>query len=256
MKALILAGGLGTRLSEETVVKPKPLVEIGSMPIIWHLMKQLSCFDINEFIILVGHKGYQLKEYFVNYALHANDISIDFQTNEIQYRQISNEKWKVTLVDTGEKTLTGGRLRRALNYVKDDSHFLFTYGDGLSDVNIRDLEEFHISHGKLATVTAVQPSGRFGALELEGKQVSRFQEKPKGDGSWINGGFFILSPDVIDLIDSDQTSFENEPLETLARMQQLFAFKHDGFWHPMDTLRDKNYLTQLWTEERAPWKQW
>jgi len=255
MKAVILAGGLGTRISEETSTRPKPMVEIGGKPILWHLMKIFSCHGVNDFVICCGYKGYVIKEYFANYFLHTSDVTFDMTTNGMQVHHRKTEPWKVTLVDTGESTMTGGRLRRVRDYLGPDD-FCFTYGDGLGTVNITELIDFHKSHGKDATVTAVQPPGRFGALETDGVNVRNFVEKPHGDGMYINGGFFVLKRKVIDLIDSDETVWERSPLETLARSGQLAAFKHDGFWQPMDTLRDKQHLEDLWQSGNAPWKSW
>ncbi|WP_415880496.1 glucose-1-phosphate cytidylyltransferase [Methylomonas sp. TEB] len=255
MKLVILAGGLGTRINEETSVKPKPMIEIGGRPILWHIMKLYSHYGINEFIICLGYKGYIIKEYFANYFLHMSDVTFDMEHNEMQVHQKYAEPWKVTLVDTGELTMTGGRLKRVRDYVGDQT-FCFTYGDGVGDVDINALINFHRSHNNAATVTAVQPPGRFGALELEGSRIKSFQEKPQGDGAWINGGFFVLSPAVFDLIDSDETLWEKEPMERLANSNQLHAYFHKGFWQPMDTLRDKQHLEQLWQQQKAPWKIW
>ncbi|WP_109316628.1 glucose-1-phosphate cytidylyltransferase [Pseudovibrio ascidiaceicola] len=258
MKAVILAGGLGTRLSEETSTKPKPMVEIGGKPIIWHIMKMYSAHGINDFVICVGYKGYIFKEYFANYFRHASDITFDVANNQEIIHQNSSEPWKVTVVDTGEHSMTGGRVKRIANYVKDDDAFCLTYGDGVSNVNISELIQFHRSHGKLATLTATLPPGRFGALDIDpDSNVREFKEKPKGDGSFINGGFFLLSPKVLNYINAgDETVWEQEPLINLARDQQLKAYKHDDFWHPMDTLRDKMHLEKLWQNGSAPWKQW
>jgi len=256
MKAVILAGGLGTRISEETHLKPKPMVEIGGKPILWHIMKLYSAHGINDFIVCCGYKGYIIKEYFANYFLHMSDVTFDMQENRMEVHQRYAEPWRVTLVDTGENTLTGGRLKRVSEYVVDEEAFCFTYGDGLSDVNISATVEFHLQHGRLATVTAVQPPGRYGALELNGQCVEGFAEKPKGDGGWINGGFFVLSPKVLSLIASDSTSWEVEPLTQLAAQGQLMAYEHAGFWQPMDTLREKNMLEDLWVSGAAPWKMW
>lgn len=255
MKAIILAGGLGTRLSEETVVRPKPMVEIGGRPILWHIMKIYSSFGINEFIICLGYKGYVIKEYFANYFLHMSDVTFDMSRNDMEVHQNNAEPWRVTLVDTGEETMTGGRLKRVRRYL-DEREFCFTYGDGLGDIDVGATIEFHRRHGNLATVTATQPPGRFGALAMQGSRVISFQEKPHGDGAWINGGFFVLSPRVIDYIKDDSTLWEKEPLEHLARDGQLHAYFHHGFWQPMDTLRDKQHLESLWQEDRAPWKRW
>ena len=255
-KAVILAGGFGTRLSEETVIKPKPLVEIGSRPILWHIMKLYDHAGIKEFIICLGYKGYLIKEYFSNYFLHQSDVTFDFSSNAVEFHNKRSEDWKVTLVDTGPDTMTGGRIKKIRDYVASEP-FCLTYGDGVSDVKISELIKFHSNRGKIATVTAVSPPGRFGALELEDTQtVSGFHEKPHGDGGRINGGFFVLNPDIFDLIAGDSTVFEREPLETLAKRRELAAYQHDGFWHPMDTLRDKSYLETLWASGNAPWKVW
>ena len=256
MKAVILAGGLGTRISEETHLRPKPMIEIGGRPILWHIMKMYSAYGVNDFLICCGYKGYVIKEYFANYFLHMSDISFDMSTNTMVVHEKKAEPWKVTLVDTGDDTLTGGRLRRVRRYLENEKSFCFTYGDGVSDVNIGALIQFHQSHGKQATVTAVRPPGRYGALEMNGSQVTGFIEKPRGDGGMINGGFFVLSPAVIDLIDSDRSSWESEPLTRLVAADELRAFEHTGFWQPMDTLREKTYLEELWATGRAPWKQW
>lgn len=256
MKAVILAGGLGTRISEETVSKPKPMIEIGGKPILWHIMKSYSRYDIIDFIICCGYKGYVIKEYFANYFLHMSDITFDMSKNEMQVHQRNAEPWKVTLVDTGEETMTGGRLKRVIDYVREDEFFCFTYGDGLSNVNIKELISFHKEQKVIATLTATLPPGRFGALDLKENMVSSFMEKPKGDGAMINGGFFVLSPDVINYIDNDNTIWEREPLERLAREGNLAAYQHLGFWQPMDTLRDKIYLEELWQSGKAPWKVW
>jgi glucose-1-phosphate cytidylyltransferase len=254
MKAVILAGGLGTRLSEETQFLPKPMIEIGGKPIIWHIMKIYSHHGINEFIICCGYKGYIIKEYFANYFLHMADVTIDLEDNSIKILNKSAEPWKITLVDTGEETQTGGRLKRIANYIDDD--FCMTYGDGLSAVDIKKLIEFHKSHKKIATITAVKPPGRFGAIELKGNEINSFVEKPQGDGGWINGGFFVLNPKVFNYINDDKTLWEKEPLEELSNEKQIHAFMHDGFWQPMDTLRDKRYLETLWESNAAPWKCW
>jgi glucose-1-phosphate cytidylyltransferase len=256
MKAVILAGGLGTRISEETHLKPKPLIEIGGRPILWHIMKSYSSFGINEFIICCGYKGYLIKEYFANYFLHMSDVTFEMADNKMIVHQQKVEPWRVTLVDTGENTLTGGRLKRVAEYIRDEEAFCFTYGDGISNLNIGATLDFHLSHGKLATVTAVLPPGRYGALQRKGNQVTGFVEKPRGDGGLINGGFFVLSPKVFDLIEGDQTSWEAEPMGKLAAMDEMMAFEHAGFWHAMDTLRDKNLLEELWTSNKAPWKTW
>lgn len=256
MKAIILAGGLGTRLSEETVNKPKPMVEIGGKPILWHIMKIYSAYGINEFIICCGYKGYIIKEYFANYFLHQSDVTIDLESNliEVHYKRV--EPWKITLVDTGENTMTGGRLKRLSEYIKNEEQFCFTYGDGVSDVNIKELIAFHKNHGKAATMTATYPQGRFGALDIQNDVITSFKEKPRGDGALINGGFFVLSPKVLNEISEDSTIWEQEPLMNLAKQEELMAFKHEGFWQPMDTLRDKNYLEELWNSKNAPWKVW
>ena len=256
MKAVILAGGIGTRISEETHLKPKPMIEIGGKPILWHLMKIYSAHGVNDFIICCGYKGYIIKEYFANYFLHMSDVTFDMKHNQMKVHQQNAEPWTVTLVDTGDDTQTGGRLKRVAPYLKDEKSFCFTYGDGLADVDISKLIKFHENHGKLASITAVQPPGRYGALHLDGNIVKGFFEKPKGDGGWINGGFFVLSPRCIDYIDSDQRSWESYPLTTLAKESQLVAFQHEGFWHPMDTLREKNLLEELWEANTAPWKVW
>jgi len=255
MKAVILAGGLGTRLSEETYLKPKPMVEIGGMPILWHIMKIYSAHGINEFVICAGYKGYLIKEYFANYFVHMSDVTFDMSSNEMEVHHKKAEPWKVTIVDTGEKTLTGGRLKRVADYIGDEP-FCFTYGDGVADIDIQKLIKFHLAHGKLATLTAVQPPGRYGAIEKSGSQVTGFMEKPKGDGGLINGGFFVLSPQCLDRIEGDQTSWESAPLSSLAEEGEMMAFEHDGFWQPMDTLRDKNHLEDLWESGNAPWKFW
>lgn len=255
MKAVILAGGLGTRIAEETSTRPKPMVEIGGKPILWHIMKIYSAHGVNEFVICCGYKGYMIKEYFANYFLHMSDVTFNMATNTMQVHEQNSEPWRVTLIDTGESTLTGGRLKRVRQYLGSED-FCFTYGDGVGNVDIGALIRFHNSHGKSATVTAVQPPGRFGALEIEDTDVRSFVEKPHGDGLYINGGFFVLNPSTIDLIDDDNTIWERQPLEVLAKSGQLQAFKHDGFWQPMDTLRDKHYLEELWQSGVAPWKVW
>ena len=255
MKAVILAGGLGTRISEETVNRPKPMIGIGGRPILWHIMKIYSSHGIHDFVICCGYMGYVIKEYFANYFLHMSDVTFDMSSNQMHVHHKSAEPWKVTLVNTGENSMTGGRLRRVREYL-DDSDFCFTYGDGVADVDIGKLVEFHHAHGKLATVTAIQPPGRYGALAMDGSSVLGFQEKPKGDGGWINGGFFVLSPTVLDLIDHDQTVFEGPVLARLIENEQLSAFQHTGFWRPMDTLRDKLVLEDLWNRGAAPWKNW
>lgn len=254
MKAVILAGGLGTRISEESVSRPKPMIEIGGKPILWHIMKIYSAHGVNDFVICCGYKGYVIKEYFANYFLHMSDVTIDISTNLIEVHHKKVEPWKITLIDTGEYTQTGGRLKRVAEYLNDD--FCMTYGDGVCSVDIGKVIGFHKSHGKLATMTAVQPPGRFGALDIIGNQVKSFWEKPQGDGGWINGGFFVLRKKVLDLINSDDTVWEKEPLEVLAKNFQLEAYKHQGFWQPMDTLRDKNQLEELWLSGEAPWKCW
>jgi len=256
MKAVILAGGLGTRISEETHLKPKPMVEIGGKPILWHIMKLYSSHAVNEFVICCGYKGYIIKEYFANYFLHMSDVTFDMSNNQMEVHDQKAEPWKVTLVDTGEDTMTGGRLKRVADYIKQETSFCFTYGDGLSNVDIAAQIAFHQGHGKWATITSVQPPGRYGALQLDGERVTGFTEKPKGDGGVINGGFFVLSPKCLDLIDGDDTSWEDKPLATLAADGQLMAFQHTGFWQPMDTLRDKNVLESLWDSGKAPWKVW
>lgn len=256
MKAVILAGGLGTRISEETHLKPKPMIEIGGKPVLWHIMKIYSAHGIHDFIICCGYKGYVIKEYFANYFLHMSDVTFDMERNEMHVHQRYAEPWKVTLVDTGDETMTGGRLKRVAAHLDGEEDFCFTYGDGVSDINITDLVKFHRASKLKATLTATLPPGRFGALELEDHKVKAFQEKPKGEGGHINGGFFVLSPSTIDYITDDQTIWEREPLERLARESQLGAYKHDGFWQPMDTLRDKTHLEELWQSGRAPWKTW
>lgn len=257
MKAVILAGGLGTRLSEETSIKPKPMVEIGGKPILWHIMKIYSSHGINDFIICCGYKGYIIKEYFANYFLHMSDVTFNMEDNSMQVHQNKAESWSITLVDTGDNTMTGGRLKRVYEYLKNEELFCFTYGDGVGNVDISALVEFHKKHGKLATLTATRPPGRYGALKFgENNVVQSFQEKPDGDGSWINGGFFVLNPKVIDRIVGDHISWEQEPLKGLALDSELAAFKHSGFWQPMDTLREKNMLNKLWEENKAEWKTW
>ncbi len=256
MKAVILAGGLGTRISEETHLKPKPMIEIGGMPILWHLMKIYSSYGINDFIVCCGYKGYIIKEYFANYFLHMSDVTFDMTNNKMKVHQQNAEPWTVTLVDTGEDTQTGGRLKRVASYLKNEKAFCFTYGDGLANVDIAKLIDFHEKHGKLATVTAVQPPGRYGALNRENDLVMGFVEKPKGDGGWINGGFFVLSPQCIDYINSDDTPWELKPLKDIANKGELMAYEHKGFWQPMDTLREKNLLEELWDSGKAPWKTW
>ncbi len=254
MKAVILAGGLGTRLSEETGVKPKPMVTIGGKPILWHIMRCYSYHGINEFVICCGYRGYVIKEYFANYFLHTSDVTFDMKNNSMEVHSQHAEPWKVTVVDTGDETMTGGRIKRVARYVADEDMFCLTYGDGLSDVDIGASIAFHKQHGKLATLTSTQPPGRFGALVLDDAKVTSFQEKPQGDGAWINGGFFVLSPKVLDYIEGDDTVWERKPLERLAAEDQLRAFFHRGFWQPMDTLRDKVQLESLWDSGKAPWK--
>ncbi len=256
LKAVILAGGLGTRLSEETQLRPKPMIEIGGRPVLWHIMKIYSAHGVNDFVICCGYKGYVIKEYFANYFLHMSDVTIDMQHNEMEVHQRYVEPWRVTLVDTGEDTLTGGRLKRVASYLRDEEAFCFTYGDGVADIDIGAEIAFHREHGRHATVTAVQPPGRYGLLDIDGASVRGFVEKPSGDGGWINGGFFVLSPACVDFVDGDATSWEREPLTRLAAEDQLRAFQHAGFWQPMDTLRDKNRLEALWTAGAAPWKTW
>ena len=256
MKAVILAGGLGTRISEETHLKPKPMIEIGGKPILWHIMKIYSAHGINDFVVCCGYKGYLIKEYFANYFMHMSDVTFDMVKNEMQVHEQHAEPWRVTLVDTGEDTMTGGRLQRVASYVQEEDAFCFTYGDGVTDLDITRQIAFHRQHGKLATVTAVQPPGRYGALNREGDTVHGFIEKPKGDGGWINGGFFVLSPQCLDYINGDMTSWEGEPLSKIAGSGELMAFEHDGFWQPMDTLREKNLLEELWQNGKAPWKSW
>lgn len=256
MKAVILAGGLGTRISEETHLKPKPMVEIGGRPILWHIMKLYYGHGISEFIVCCGFRGYMIKEYFANYSLHMSDMTFDLAENRLQFHKKSAEGWRVTLVDTGENSMTGGRLKRVADYLRDEEAFCFTYGDGVADVDISDTIAFHRNHGKLATVTAVRPPARFGALKLEDDTVRGFQEKPEGEGGFINGGFFVLSPKVIDRIGDDATVWEQEPLMGLAEEGQLKAYFHEGFWQPMDTLRDKNHLEALWSGGSPPWKNW
>jgi glucose-1-phosphate cytidylyltransferase len=256
MKAMILAGGLGSRLSEETLVRPKPMVEIGGQPILWHIMKSYSAHGINDFVICLGYKGYLIKEYFSQYFLHTSDVTIDLKNNRIEFHDGRTEDWRVTLVDTGAESQTGGRIRRAISYVKDEEAFCLTYGDGLTDLDIGKLVEFHRSHGRLATVTGVRPPGRFGSLEVQDTTVTGFMEKPPGDGGWINGGYFVLSPRVAELIAGDATIWEREPLAELARRDQLRVFRHEGFWQPMDTLRERNLLESLWRSDDPPWRKW
>ena len=256
MKAVILAGGLGTRLSEETSVRPKPMVEIGGKPILWHILKMYSHHGVNDFVICCGYKGYVIKEYFANYFLHMSDITFKINNNEMEVHHRRAEPWSVTLVDTGDASMTGGRLRRVADYVRNEDAFCFTYGDGVSDVDISATIDFHKSHGLAATLTATFPPGRFGALDIQGQKVKQFKEKPKGDGALINGGFFVLSPSVLDYLEGDSTVWEQRPLQRLAADGQLMAFEHHGFWQPMDTLRDKVYLEELWISGEAPWKVW
>ncbi|MFC5448776.1 glucose-1-phosphate cytidylyltransferase [Paenibacillus aestuarii] len=255
MKAVILAGGFGTRISEEAHLRPKPMIEIGGKPVLWHIMKIYSHYGINDFIICLGYKGYLIKEYFANYYLHLSDVTFDMRNNNMQIHNNYSEPWRVTLIDTGLETMTGGRLKRIKDYI-DNETFCFTYGDGVSDVNIAELIEFHRNSNTSATLTAVQPPGRFGALDFVQNRISSFEEKPQGDGSWVNGGFFVLEPIALDRISGDMTVWEREPLEGLARDNELSAFKHTGFWQPMDTLRDKVKLEELWVSGKAPWKVW
>ena len=259
MKVVILAGGLGSRLSEETINKPKPMIEIGGKPIIWHIMKIYSYYGLNEFVICCGYKGYVIKEYFKNFFFHTSDVTFSMKNNEVEFKNNSSENWKVSLVDTGELTMTGGRIKRIYDFVKNDKAFCLTYGDGLSNINISELISFHYNHGKLATVTAARPPARFGAIEFGGdndNKVINFEEKPRGDGSWVNSGYFVLSPEVIKFIEGDQTVWEKKPLQDLASNNQFYAYKHDGFWQPMDTLRDKVVLNELWENGHASWKKW
>ena len=256
MKAVILAGGLGTRLSEETSSRPKPMVEIGGKPILWHIMKMYSNHGIHDFIICCGYKGYVIKEYFANYFLHMSDVTFDMQANSMHVHEKRAEPWKVTLVDTGDNSMTGGRLKRVAEYIKDEEAFCFTYGDGVGDIDISSAIDFHCKHGKWATLTATYPAGRFGAIDIQNQQVRSFQEKPKGDGAMINGGFFVLSPKVLSYLNGDDTIWEHEPLSRLAEDEQLMAYEHHGFWQPMDTLRDKHHLEDLWDNNNAPWKMW
>ncbi len=254
MRAVILAGGLGTRISEETSIKPKPMVEIGGKPILWHILKIYSYYGINEFIICCGYKGYVIKEYFANYFLHNSDVTFALENNTMEIHQAKVEPWKITLIDTGLETMTGGRLLRVAKYL--DTTFCFTYGDGLSDIDIGKLLKFHKSHGKLVTMTSVKPPGRYGALEIKNNKVTSFHEKPDGDGAWVNGGFFVVNPKALDYIEGDLTSWESKPLERIAFDGELMAFCHKGFWQPMDTLRDKNNLEKIWDTKSAPWKKW
>ncbi len=255
MKVVILAGGLGTRLAEETVVKPKPMVEIGGRPILWHIMKIYSSYGLNEFVICTGYKGYVIKEFFANYFMHTTDVTFDILQGTMEVHNSKTEPWKVTLIDTGENTMTGGRLKRIAPYVQD-SHFCMTYGDGVSNVNIGKLIDFHRAHGKLCTVTATKPAARFGALGLKDDQVTHFKEKPAGEGGYINGGFFVLSPKCLDYIEGDASTWENEPMSKIAEQGQMKAFLHDDFWQPMDTVRDRKQLESLWQSGKAPWKVW
>ena len=256
MKAVILAGGLGTRLSEETSVRPKPMIEIGGKPILWHVMKLYSHYGVNDFVICCGYKGFVIKEYFANYFLHMSDVTFDMRNNLMEIHQKRAEPWNVTLVDTGDSSMTGGRLLRVQDYVRNEDAFCFTYGDGVSNVDIGAAIDFHRGHGKAATLTAAYPPGRFGALDIQGQQIKQFMEKPRGDGAMINGGFFVLSPRVFDYLEDDATVWEQQPLQRLAIDGELMAFEHDGFWQPMDTLRDKIYLEELWGSGQAPWKTW
>ncbi len=256
MKAVIFAGGYGTRLSEETIIKPKPMVKVGGKPILWHIMKNYSAHGVHEFIICCGYKGYVIKEYFANYFLHQSDITFDMSQNTMKVHEKRAEPWKVTLVDTGESCMTGGRLKRVAEYVKGENEFMLTYGDGVGNINITKSLEFHRQHGKLATLTAAYPPGRFGALDIKNKRVISFQEKPKGEGGMINAGFFVLSPKVINYIKDDDTLWEQYPLNQLSLDGELMSYEHNGFWQPMDTLRDKNYLEELWSTNKAPWKMW
>jgi glucose-1-phosphate cytidylyltransferase len=254
MKTVILAGGLGTRISEESHLKPKPMIEIGGKPILWHIMKCYGAHGLNEFVICCGYKGYLIKEYFANYFLHTSDVTLDLSSNEMQVHNRSGESWKVTIIDTGERTQTGGRIRRVREFI--DGPFCLTYGDGVADVDLGKLIEFHEKQGRSATVTGVQPEARFGALAIDGARVLKFSEKPAGDGRWVNGGFFVCQPDVFDIIEDDDSIWEREPLEHLAQNEQLAVHKHHGFWSAMDTLRDREYLERLWSTDKAPWKTW
>ena len=256
MKAVLLAGGLGTRLGEETSVRPKPMVEVGGMPILWHIMKIYAFGGVNEFIVCLGYKGYMIKEYFANYFLHTADVTIDLSNNNMQVHHARSEPWRITFVETGADTQTGGRLKAIEQYLTKEEPFCFTYGDGVADIDVSDLIRFHNNHGKKATITGVASLGRFGALEFDGELVTSFKEKPAGDGGLINGGFFVADPSVLDLIDGPETIWEQGPLEHLAEERELVAYRHDGFWQPMDTLRDKTYLEELWASKRAPWKRW
>ena len=254
MKAVILAGGLGTRISEETIIRPKPLVEIGGYPILWHILKNYSYHGVNEFVICLGYKGYMIKEYFANYFLHMSNVTIDIKNNTTEIHDVSAEPWKITLVDTGQDTMTGGRIKRIEKYIDDT--FCLTYGDGISNINIRESIDFHKNSGLIGTITAIQPPGRFGVLKIKNNMVETFVEKPKGDSTWVNGGFFVFEPKIFELLKDDQTILEKEPLEQLSNMHQLGVFKHDGFWQAMDTLREKEYLENLWNQNNAPWKVW
>jgi glucose-1-phosphate cytidylyltransferase len=256
MKAVILAGGLGTRISEESDTKPKPMIEIGGKPILWHILKTYSNYGINDFIICCGYKGYVIKEFFSNYFLHTSNVTFDLKNNSVLHHEINSEPWQITLVDTGELSMTGGRVLRIKNYLDGDKTFCLTYGDGLSDINISELIKFHSSHGKIATLSATTPPGRFGALDIVNSKVERFIEKPAGSEGRINGGFFVLNSEIFDFIDGDETILEKEPLEKLVKQSQLMAYEHNGFWQPMDTLRDKNYLNDLWASGNPPWRVW
>ena len=256
MKAVILAGGLGTRFAEETSLRPKPMIEIGGRPILWHILKIYAAHGVNDFVICCGYKGYVIKEYFANYFLHMSDVTFDMRENEMIVHEKRAEPWKVTLIDTGDESMTGGRLKRVADYVKEDEFFFFTYGDGVADIDITKSIEFHRSHGKAATLTATYPPGRFGALQIEDGQITEFLEKPHGDGGMINGGYFVLSPKVLDYLEDDSTVWEQQPLRTLATDGELMAYEHHGFWQPMDTLRDKQYLESLWQSGKAPWRIW
>ena len=255
MKVVILAGGFGTRISEETDVKPKPMIEIGGMPLLWHIMKSYSSYGINEFVICCGYKGYVVKEYFANYFLHMSDVTFDMKNNKMEVNQKFAESWKVTLVDTGLNTMTGGRLKKIQKYL-DNETFCFTYGDGLADIDLKKLINFHKKNNSFATLTAVQPPGKYGALNLKKNKVTKFEEKPAGDGSWINGGFFVLEPEIFNYLKNDSTVWEKEPLEKMAKQNKVTAYKHSGFWQALDTLRDKNHLQSLWDSNKAPWKIW
>lgn len=256
MKCVILAGGFGTRISEESHLKPKPMIEVGGKPLIWHIMKIYSAHGIHDFVVCLGYKGYIIKEYFANYFLHTSDVTFDMRVNAMEVHERHAEPWRVTLVDTGEQTMTGGRLKRVASYLHPEEPFCFTYGDGLSDVNITELIQFHQTHGKQATALAVQPPGRFGAFDMKNGAIQSFVEKPSGDGGWINGGFFVLSPACLNIIDNDATAWESTPLDMLAQRGELMGFQHTGFWHPMDTQRDRNHLESLWETKQAPWKVW